>query len=252
MDCTEARAALHAHLDRELDPVVSATVDAHLESCAKCARTFERLTSLRTAIKQHATYYRAPDALADRIRSKTGGSRKPAEVRAPRGWWLPLGTAIAATAVLTWVTAIQMEGLSVDEKIAAQVIVGHSRAVLTEHLTDVTSSDQHTVKPWLSSKLDFSPPVTDLAAAGYPLIGGRLDYLDHRTVAALVYRHRQHVINVFVWPDEKSGTAESRPIVSKQGYNLLNWTGSGMNYWAISDLNAEEIKTFAQTLAAAK
>ena len=251
MDCTQARNALHAHLDRELDPVASAAVDGHLQTCAACKHEYDHQLSLRAAVRKHAAYYRAPDALADRLRAKTGGGEK-APARVPRGWWLPLGAAVAVTAFVSWIAALQMDSLSKDERMAEQVITGHARAVLTEHLTDVASSDQHTVKPWLSSKLDYSPPVTDLTAAGYPLVGGRLDYLDHRTVAALVYRHRQHVINVFVWPDSKPGASELRPIVSKQGYNLLHWTGSGMNYWAISDLNAEEIKTFAQTLAAAK
>ena len=119
-------------------------------------------------------------------------------------------------------------------------------------LADVASSDQHTVKPWLSGKLDFSPPVTDLTGAGFPLVGGRVDYVDHRPVAALVYRHREHVINVFVWPD-RSAAGRTAPThsASKRGYNVVHWTDAGLAFWAISDLNAPEMKTFAETYAGA-
>ncbi len=139
-----------------------------------------------------------------------------------------------------------------DERIVEQVIAGHARSVLTNHLVEVASSDQHTVKPWLSSKLDFSPPTADLTAAGYPLVGARLDYVNSRPVAALVYHHRQHVINLFVWPDDKAGAAIAPRPSSKQGYNLLHWDNAGMTFWAISDLNPADIKTFADTYASAK
>lgn len=122
--------------------------------------------------------------------------------------------------------------------------------MLTNHLVEIASSDQHTVKPWLSAKLDFSPPVTDLTTAGFPLTGGRLDYVDNRPVAALVYRHRQHVINLFVWPAAKSARS-SIQASSQQGFNLLHWSDAGMTFWAISDLNQADIKTFAAAYASA-
>jgi anti-sigma factor RsiW len=124
--------------------------------------------------------------------------------------------------------------------------------VLTNHLAEVASSDQHTVKPWLSSKLDFSPPATDLTTAGFPLVGARLDYVNQRPVAALVYRHRQHVINLFIWPDAKADATTVPKSSSKQGYNLLHWSDAGMTFWAISDLNAADVKTFAETYASRK
>jgi anti-sigma factor RsiW len=147
--------------------------------------------------------------------------------------------------------AIQYASLPAEQIVAEQVIADHARAMLGGHLVEVVSSDQHTVKPWLSSKLDFSPPVTDLASAGYPLAGGRLDYLDSRPVAALVYRYRLHVINLFVWPDEKSGRIAPRAL-SKNGYNMLHWTDAGMTFWAISDVNPAELRSFAETYASAK
>jgi anti-sigma factor RsiW len=145
--------------------------------------------------------------------------------------------------------ALQLNGPAQDELIAEQVIAGHARSVLTGHLADVATSDQHTVKPWLSGKLDFSPPVMDLTTAGFPLIGGRLDYLDNRPVAALVYRRDRHLINLFVWPDPKSDRTGPTQTLSKQGYHVLHWHDAGMTFWAISDLNSAEFKVFAETYA---
>ena len=162
-----------------------------------------------------------------------------------------MGAVAAAAALISWTAAIQYASLSAGDPLAEQVVAGHARSIVTSHLIEVASSDQHTVKPWLSSKLDFSPPVPDLAAAGFPLAGGRLDYLDNRAVAAIVYRYRQHVINLFVWPDEKSGDARPEAL-SKHGYNVLRWTSGGMTFWAISDVNAGELKAFAEAYASAR
>ena len=254
MDCTQTRNYLHGYLDHELDPVTAAAIDQHLQACAACEHAYAQQSSLHAAIKQHAAYYQAPDALAQRIHARIIGAAgtKTGTSHTPRRQWLQFGAAVAATAVLTWTAAIQWESASRDENVVEEVIASHARSSLTGHLTDIASSDQHTVKPWLSSKLDFSPPVTDLTTAGYPLIGGRLDYLDHRPVAALVYRHRQHMINLFMWPAPKSGTAVPTQTVSRQGYSLLHWSDAGMTFWAISDLNPAEIRTFAQMVAAIK
>ena len=250
MDCTQARNYMHGYLDRELDPVTASGIEEHLHACAACARAYAAQTSLRAAIKRQAAYYTAPEALAARIRNTVNATSGPAgKKNAPRWQWFPLVAAVAATAVITWTTAIQLETGSRDERIGEQVIAGHARAVLTNHLTEVASSDQHTVKPWLSSKLDFSPPVTDLTTAGFPLVGGRLDYVDNRPVAALVYRHRQHVIDLFIWPDTQTAHATSMQTSSKQGFNMLHWNNAGMTFWAISDLNPADIKTFAETYA---
>jgi mycothiol system anti-sigma-R factor len=253
MDCNQTRNYMHGDLDREIDPVTSAGIAAHLKTCADCARAYSAQTSLRAAVKKQAAYYAAPESLAARIRKNIpAAADEAAQKRAPRQPWFPLFAAVAATAVISWTVALQLETGSRDERIAEQVIAGHARATLTNHLTDVASSDQHTVKPWLSSKLDFSPPATDLTAAGFPLVGARLDYVDSRPVAALVYGHRQHVINLFVWPDEKAGAAAGMRPSSKQGFNLLHWGNAGMTFWAISDLNQADIKKFAETYAAAK
>ena len=132
----------------------------------------------------------------------------------------------------------------VDEHVLQDVIAGHVRSLMANHLTDVLSADQHTVKPWFEGHVDFAPPVPDLTAQGFPLVGGRLDYLDNRPVAALVYKRQQHVINLFVWP-APSGEARPESTMTRHGYHLVQWTTAGMTYWAISTLNAQEMETFA-------
>jgi anti-sigma factor RsiW len=256
MNCTESRSRLHAYLDQELDLPGAVAIDQHLAACPACKALFASQAALRSGIRKQAEYHAAPDGLADRISSKLGAGA--ADVPARRGWrwpqlgqWLPMGAAAAAAAAISWTAAIQYAGLSQDQIVAEQVIAGHARSVLTSRLIEVASSDQHTVKPWLSSKLDYSPPVPDLAAAGFPLAGGRLDYLDNRPVAALVYSYRQHVINLFVWPDAKSGRVAPEAL-SKQGYNVRRWSDAGMTFWAISDVNAAELKTFTEAYASAR
>ena len=250
MDCTDTRNAMHGYLDRELDPVRAAGIEEHLHACTACAQAYAVQKSLQSAVRSEATYYRAPAALESRIRAMTGATEEIAIIKPSRRWhWLQLGAALVATALVTWVAAIQMQSVSRDERTAEEVVAGHARAVLADQLTQVAASDQHTVKPWLSSKLDFSPPVTDLARAGFPLVGARVDYVDRRPVAALVYRHRQHTIDLFVWPDAKSPA--SIQATSRQGFNLLHWRSAGMTFWAISDLNPADIRTFAETYAGA-
>jgi len=244
MDCAQTREALHGYLDRELDALTARALEAHLQSCAGCKQAYETQASLHAAVARHATYHAAADSLARRVRAATGAVAHPKPASWPRWQWLQLGTAVAVTAAVTWVAALQFGSLRLDDAIVDQVIAGHARAVLTSHLTDVASSDQHTVKPWLSARLDFSPPVVDLTTAGFPLVGGRLDYLDNRTVAALVYHHRQHVINLFVWP--KANQPAASKLRTRQGYNVLSWTSAGMTYWAVSDLNAEELSEFSR------
>lgn len=252
MNCTDSRDHLQVYLDQELDLPSAVAIDQHLATCPACKALFAEQSALRAGIRRHAEYHEAPAGLAQRIRAKIDAPVAKPEWRWPRlGQWLPIGAAAAAAAAMSWTAAIQYASLSQDQLIAEQVIAGHARSLLTSHLVEVASSDQHTVKPWLSSKLDFSPPVPDLAGAGFPLAGGRLDYLDNRPVAALVYRYRQHVINLFVWPDGKSGRVRPEAL-AKHGYNVLRWSDAGMTFWAISDVNPAELKAFAETYASAR
>lgn len=257
MDCMNSRNQMHAYLDQELDLPSVVALDQHLASCPACKALFAQHSALQSGIRKHATYYDAPAGLAERIRARAGAAA-PARGSKP-GWqwpslpqWLQIGAAVAATAVVSWTAAIQYTSVAEDDAIAEQVIAAHARSVLTGHLADVASSDQHTVKPWLSSKLDFSPPVTDLTGAGFPLVGGRLDYLDHRPVAALVFRHRQHLIDLFVWPARSESRGAAKAELSRNGFNVVHWRAGDMDYWAISDLNPAEMKDFAQTYASAK
>lgn len=260
MNCTQTRSLLNGYVDKELDLTSGIAVGEHLHSCAACKKIYDQYLALRSAVREHTSYYTAPAALADRIRANIGvpAVRAPAKTVKPRwqwfklGQWLQLGTAVAATAAVTWTAALQLYIPAQDAAISEQVIAGYARSVLTSHVTDVATSDQHTVKPWLSGKLDFSPPVMDLTTAGFPLVGGRLDYLDNRPVAALVYRHRQHLINLFVWPYSKSDKQAAMQALSKRGYYLLHWADAGMTYWAISDVGPADLKTFAETYASSK
>jgi len=249
MDCREAVERLSAFVDDELDPVTSGEVTRHVESCASCAAQLEDHRQLGESLRQ-LDYHRAPDLLRARLLRELGAAERPAARPARRpapAWrWLSAAAALVAVAGGTWVIAMLPRG---GEEVAArEVVSSHIRSLMAEHLADVASTDQHTVKPWFSGKLDFSPPVTDFASADFPLTGGRLDYLQGHPVAALVYMHRKHVINVFVWP--QAGARETfLPALTERGYHVIHAEHAGMTYWVASDLNAQELTAFARMLA---
>src|SRR3989475_12152620 len=204
MVCADVLDRLSPFLDDELDPVASREMARHLESCSSCAAAVGRQRELRETLRRDLEYHRAPDLLQARIMrdaraavQRDGGLSRGA----PRPWrWLSAAASGVAVAGGAWLIATLPRGRAFDPT-AREAVSGHVRSLMANHLTDIASTDQHTVKPWFSGRLDFSPPVADFAADGYPLIGGRLDYLGSRAVAALVYRRRQHVINAFVWPE---------------------------------------------------
>lgn len=252
MECVEARTALHAYLDRELDAVNGGVLEQHLAACAQCRQRYEQQRRLKAAIREQADYYEAPAAFAQRVRAMTVQSDGPR--RSARNWrwqWVQLGAAMAMTAIVTWMVTLQFVQPSTADLLTEEVIAGHARAMINGHLADVASSDQHTVKPWLSARLDFSPPVTDLVTSGFPLVGGRLDYVDHRPVAVLVYRRRQHVIDLFVWPEPDARAVEPTSTPAKRGYHILRWNRGGMSFWAISDVNPDDLNAFARLYASA-
>ncbi|MGJ7527598.1 anti-sigma factor family protein [Variovorax sp. GB1P17] len=203
-------------------------------------------------IRRHAVRHAPPEGLAERIRQSVraeAAAAPQAPTRKQRDWWKGLawfGTG-AATA---WGLALVLlaSPLPPQDALAEAVTGNHVRSLMASHLADVASSDQHTVKPWFAGKLDFSPPVVDLVADGFPLTGGRLDYLDGRTVAALVYRSGPHVINLFYWPAAADAKPAAPAFSTRQGYQLIHWTQGGMQAWAVSDLNAAELQNFASLM----
>lgn len=234
MNCESARNLEDAFLDDELDASARAQFEEHLAECGACAEEHGRLGELRTGIRNGALYYRAPAQLRDRI------SAHLRQVEPGGGAWrrVAIAAAILLAVSLAW-NAAQLR--SRETQLADSVLASHIRSLMGTHLMDVASTDQHTVKPWFNGKLDFSPDVKDFAADGFPLIGGRLDYLNGRAAAALVYRRRQHIINLFTWPAAANPAGAD---VSRNGYQAIHWSQGGMEYWAVSDVSAGDLRQF--------
>jgi len=248
VNCHETQRWLTGYLDGELDLVNAVALEAHLKTCARCAQAHANQQALQAAIRGSRFYAPAPAGLQQRIqtslRQADTSARAPLRVR----WrWYSVALALACVAVLAWGLGRAWVVPAADDRLAMEVLNSHVRALLTDHLIDVVSSDRHTVKPWFAGKLDFSPSVEDLASQGYPLTGGRLDYLDGHPVAALVYQRQRHIINLFSWPAPLAGDTPAA-IEERQGYNQIHWTQAGMTYWAVSDLNADELQAFVQLL----
>src|SRR6267143_1053274 len=267
MNCEEATKLMDGYLDGELDPITNQAIEQHLRECHNCDQAYKTHGSLIGAIGKATPYYKAPAELRERIQSSLrdeiaelptrsisrgpqplfpGRQPRPRAILWETSWnWLALAAAIIFAAVIAFAFLPRLQRPGADQFLATQLIASHVRSLMANHLTDVASSDQHTVKPWLDAKLDFAPPVVDLSSEGFPLVGGRLDYLDNRPVAALVYQRRKHFINLFVWPGE-TGAARPTMAMSHQGYQLLHWADPDFNYWAVSDVNAKDLQTFKQ------
>lgn len=244
MNCTELRPLFQAYIDNELDLMRSLEVERHLAECAKCATARNSLLALRSALQQNGLAYSAPASLYHKVRRIGTPSRD--EVNTPlRATWLPwvgFGVAVAAALLLL----VRPTGMNDQDVLLNEAVNSHVRSLMANHLMDVASTDQHTVKPWFNGKIDFAPDVKDFASQGFPLVGGRLDYLDGRTVAALIYHRNKHVINVFVWP--ATGT-EPAGTESLRGYAVINREANGLHYCLVSDLNAEELSDLADLVS---
>ena len=240
-ECEQLQLLIQAELDGELDAAEVATMLAHLENCTGCTGLREELGQLSTRLRGGLTRHAAPAALRAAVAAQLPAQPVIATPRQPR-WRGGSQAASFAAGLAVAAAAAWLIVLPAREDAIPDLVNAHIRALQPGHLTDVESTDQHTVKPWFDGRLDFAPSVPDLAAAGYPLIGGRLEYLDGRAVAALVYQRRKHLVDVFVRP---GGQAESATL---QGYNVVGWDRDGMAYEAVSDLNTAELTDFAHLM----
>jgi anti-sigma factor RsiW len=245
MHCEEAWPLIHSYLDGELDFVRRMEIDRHLDRCYACRRAHQGWFDLRFAVREQAPYFTAPPALVHRVRlmALKETPQKPKPVSLP--WrWLALSAAFALAVALT----AMMNFLPSHEQLLEQEIVaGHARSLMAHHLTDMVWTDYKTVGPWFAERLGFAPPVDDLASRGFPLVGCRLDYVDGRQVAALVYQRHLHYINLFVWPSTDQSSEKVRQ-EKREGYNLLYWSQGGMTFWAVSDLGSDEMQALASLL----
>jgi len=245
LNCQNTQKLLHAFVDEELDLAVSLEVEEHLGECSACAQRHQSIHKLRSHIKEESSRYELPARLQTRLRRAIGtkdiDSRRPSN-----GWrWMAIAASLAfAVLAVSTLTRFLPSRPEATALLADELLASHVRSqMLSSHLVDVTSSDQHTVKPWFEGKLDFSPAVIDLKDQGFRLLGGRVDYIGRRPVAALIYQRHKHVINLFIWPSGESQTTASAR--TQLGFHLISWTHAGMAYWAVSDLNEGELKEFA-------
>lgn len=243
---------VQADFDGELDAAEAARAASHRESCATCQTAWDALDAARRAVREGASYHRAPPALRraveERLVGMAPGRRRSPPLSTWRSRWreaagFALGAALATVALLFAVPSDR------QDPVIAALVDDHVRSLQPGHLIDVGSSDRHTVKPWFDGRLDFAPPVKDLAPQGFPLVGGRLDYFGGRAVAALVYESGRHPINLFVWPER--GAPEPASEDTRSGYNIVRWQADGMSLWAVSDLERDRLHEFARAWRAA-
>lgn len=247
MACELSQDRLHAYFDGELDALSAASFETHLESCPECKRQLETEQSLRNSIQKADLYERVPASLRATLQASTSGAT-PISMRAPAkpaSWsWLAIAAALLLALIFGWRQFGRIPGPSSTELIASTLVDAHLRSLQPGHLTDVESTDQHTVKPWFDGRLDFAPPVRDFSADGFPLLGGRLDIVQGRTVAALVYGRRKHIINVFVEKSQPGISWEGSG--STQGYQWVAWQMDGFSICAVSDVSSTDLDSLKQ------
>jgi anti-sigma factor RsiW len=236
---------VQAEFDGELDAAEAAALARHRETCPICQAAAAELAQTRELLRAPGVYRPAPDDLRARVLANLGTAR-PVPSPPKKSWlvqwrqgWAGFGLGAACAAALAFLlVAPHGQGLTY------QIVASHIRALQPGHLEDVVSTDQHTVKPWFDGRLDFAPPVKELAGEGFPLKGGRLDYLDGRPVAALVYQRDKHLIDLYIWPEGGTGTVFPST-AAENGYNVIHWSADGMTLWAVSDVEASQLADFA-------
>ena len=251
MNCQDCSEFLDAYLDNELDAATAIRIRQHLQECPECQEALKSRQALQTLLHREELHFELPPG----IRDKVTRSLVPAGVESPTRrarlvpQFVPLAIAAGLTlAALAWFSlGTLLHRATVP--LVAEITSNHIRSLLADHLLDVTSTDQHTVKPWFAGRIQYSPPVKDLSAEGFKLAGARLEYINHQDVAALVYQYNKHIINLYVWPGtEKDKSAGST--FSRDGYNVVNWERDGMIFWAVSDVAADMLKKFSQAMQA--
>src|SRR5262249_23006686 len=243
----ETQELIDAYLDGELDLMRNLKIERHLPACQTCAMMLRNQQALRSAITTGSLYHHAPADLRRRVQSAVRQTNRAETKSQLLSWrWLSIGASMIAVAVLILALIPAWTHSPADDLMTKEVISAHVRSLMADHLVDVASSDRHTVKPWFNGRLDFAPPVTDLTERGFPLMGGRLDYLNDRPVAALVYRRQQHFINLFIWPSAQAPRKAAMKPASQQGFHLIGWASAGMTFLAVSDLNEKELQEFVQ------
>jgi anti-sigma factor RsiW len=255
MTCKEVLNFVDSFVDQELDLVRQLEIEQHLKECSSCSRAYAERRSLQAAIKAAPLYFEVPTKLEQDVRRalRRAAGISPATDRDGSarglGWnwtgWFAGALSAAAVAVVMIGVGPRILSPSQDDRISQEVTSSHVRSLLTNHLIDVVSTNQHVVKPWFNGRIDFSPMVGDFSDHGFPLAGGRLDYVAGRPVAALVYHRRAHPINLFIWPSRPGEEAKEKAL-SRQGYHLIRWSHGGMTYWAVSDVNENELQDFAE------
>ncbi|ACL55818.1 anti-sigma factor family protein [Methylobacterium nodulans] len=261
--CADQVPLLQGLLDGELDAANALQAETHLRDCRACADYYGRLQAGRQRRRQEGVRHRAPDALRDRVRAAVAAQAAASPAASPvitampdagpqrRRRFVERGAiALALAACLAVIAVLPRGGDHGGPALPDELVSGHVRSLLVSHLTDVATSDQHGVKPWFSGKVGFAPPVIDLSDRGFALVGGRLDYIGGQVVAAIVYKRREHVINLFVWPGSSVAEGARSARTSREGYSLLHWTQAGLTFWAVSDLNPTELQEFEQDFAA--
>ena len=249
MRCDEIRPRLHAYVDGETAEPERVLVREHLAECPECGPEAAALERLSDGIRQAAPVYRAPEALRARIRAalRAEATASAPVARPARGWLAYAAAILLAVAVGSGGTLL-ITGERQEDAAANQLIDSHLRSLLGNHLTDVASSDQHTVKPWFAGRSEVSPPAVDLAGEGFPLVGGRLDVIAGKPAPALVYRRREHVINVFVLPTSRGDLGAT---LTRRGYTLRHWTEGDLGFWAVTDAAPSELAELERVFRAA-
>jgi mycothiol system anti-sigma-R factor len=248
VSCEVKNKSLHGYLDGELDVVRAAEFEQHLETCPECLAELESQESLRASLQQAQLRQKAPAALRKRVLHELPRSQRTSQFAAPPPWLAIAAALLLMVAAAGWRVLTIRSGATAQAGLSAEIIDAHVRSLQPGHLVDVLSTDQHTVKPWFNGKMDFAVPVHDFSDEGFPLQGGRLDVIQGRTVAALIYGRRKHEVNLFIWPENRSGDENARSS-SSRGYQWISWRKGGMEYWLVSDLGLPDLEILQRLVA---